>query len=147
MGRIFSEIPGVETWSRILKFTAKTFGVFMMLYGTMGIIGMGPDGPMPIGWRLIGLLSFVLGVMYWLPNEKIQPHKIIYLALTISPALALSVQLIYEVLSEGIGSTFVMDLTIVWVLITICLCLAAPISLVLYAKSKRESGTVETHIN
>jgi len=123
-----------------LKIIAKIFGVFIIIvFGIMyGIIGIGPDGTVPTGWRLVGLFLLGIGLMYWLPNEKILPHKKIYLVLTLFPIVGLSAMLVYDFLVHGIDFSLVTELsTIVWVLITICLFLTAPLSLILHIKSKQ----------
>lgn len=123
-----------EIWSRILKIIAKIWGVFVVvLFGIVGgIIGIGPAGNMSTGQRIVSLFFIGLGIMYWLPNEKILPYKKIYLVLTLFPIVDLIAMSVH-----GIDSFFVMDLATVLVLIMICLYLAAPVSLILHMKSKQ----------
>ena len=135
----------MEIWSRILKIIAKILGVCLVLWGiAFGVFGiiLGIDLYLP-GLKAKFLAIFIciyaigMGIMYWLPNEKILPHKKIYLVLTLFPAVGLGAMSVYEVLLHGIDSSFVTDLAIVWVLIMICLSLAAPLSLILHMKSKQ----------
>lgn len=105
----------------------------------LGVFGVGPDGSVPLKWRGAGLFSVVIGIMYWLPNEKIFLHRKIYLSLALLPVAGLIAMSVYEMLLQGIDSSFVTDLAIGWVALTICLLLAAPVSLILYSKSRQKN--------
>ncbi|MBA4385296.1 MAG: hypothetical protein C0410_11215 [Anaerolinea sp.] len=135
----------METWSRVLKIIAKIFGVCIVLWGiAFGVFGiiLGidlylPDLKAEFLAIFICIYAIGTGILYWLPNEKILPYKKIYLVLTLFPIVGLSAMLVYDFLVHGIDFTFVTELsTIVWVLITICLFLTAPLSLILHIKSK-----------
>ncbi len=130
----------IEIWSRVLKIISKIFGVFIIIvFGIMyGIIGIGPDGTVPIEWRLVGLFLLGMGIMYWLPNEIILPHKKIYLMITLFPVVGLGAMLAYDFLVHGIDFSLLTEpASIIWVLIMICLFLTAPLSLILHLKSKQ----------
>jgi hypothetical protein len=135
----------MRNWSRILKIIAKILGVCLILWGiAFGVFGiiLGIDLYLP-GLKAKFLAIFICiyaigtGILYWLPNEKILPHKKIYLVLTLIPFVGGIIMSAYEVLIHGVDSPFVVDLEIFWVLIMICLSLAAPVSLLLHMKSKQ----------
>ena len=130
----------MEIWSRVLKIIAKIFGICLVLWGiAFGVFGiiLGIDLYLPdLKAKHLAIYlciyAIVTGILYWLPNEILLPHKKIYLVLTLFPIVSLSAMLVYDFLS------LVTELsTIVWVLITICLFLAAPLSLILHMKSKQ----------
>lgn len=138
-------IDVMETWSRILKIIAKILGVCLILwgifFGTFGIIlGIDlflPDLKAKFLAIFICLYAIGTGILYWLSNEKILPYKKIYLMLTLIPFVGGIITTVYEVLLHGVDSTFVVDLVIFWVLIMTCLSLAAPVSLLLHIKLKK----------
>ena len=135
----------MRNWSRILKIIAKILGVCLILWGiAFGVFGfiLGIDLYLPdLKAKFLAIFICIYaigtGILYWLPNEKILPHKKIYLMLTLIPFVGGIIMSAYEVLIHGVDSTFVVDLEIFWVLIMICLSLAAPVSLLLHMKSKQ----------
>ncbi|MDP2208953.1 MAG: hypothetical protein Q8K98_09305 [Bacteroidota bacterium] len=132
-------------WSRVLKIIAKILGVCLVLWGiAFGVFGiiLGIDLYIPgLEAKFLAILICIYaigtGILYWLPNENVLPHKKIYLMLTLIPFVGGIIMSAYEVLIHGIDSPFVEDLAIFWVLIMICLSLAAPVSLLLHMKSKQ----------
>ena len=127
----------MENWSRVLKIIAKILGVCLVLWGiAMGIFGIiiGIDVFLQI---FLCINSIGTGILYWLPNEKILPHRKIYLVYTLIPFVGGIIMSAYEVLIYGVDSPFVSDLAIFWVLIPASLSLAAPVSLLLHMKSKQ----------
>ena len=116
----------MENWSRVLKIIAKILGVCLVLWGiAMGIFGIiiGIDVFLQI---FLCINAIGTGILYCLPNEKILPHRKIYLVFTLIPFVGGIIMSAYEVLINGVDSPFVSDLAIFWVLIAVCLSLAAP---------------------
>ena len=75
---------------RILKFLSTATGLFCILYGTLGMIGLNPAG-FHDEWsiRLTGMLMLFLGVLYLYPNARIvgRNFKKIYYWLCAAPFL------------------------------------------------------------
>lgn len=63
--------------SVVLKSLSVIFSIPVIIYNYfLGIRGVGPDGPAPFSWRLIGLTCFLAAIMCWVPNRKIIEEKI-----------------------------------------------------------------------
>lgn len=108
----------MRNWALILKIIAKILGVCLVLWGiAFGVFGiiLGIDLYLP-GLKAKFLAIFICiytigtGILYWLPNEKILPHKKIYLVLTLIPFVGGIIMSAYEVLIHGVDSPFVVDL-------------------------------------
>lgn len=138
-----------DKWSRILKVAAKVVAVAMLVQGALliivfGIIGVGPDGAIPPGSRLpsivVGLLNLAWAVLYWLPNEKIEPYRKPYLAVTlylpIVVFLAIMGFLVYTFATDGAFREVAVAVFVVYLAAAI-LAFAAPASFLLYLKAKR----------
>ena len=103
----------MESDAKILRFLSRTLKVLSVIIGIpfvaygllLGIAGIGITGD-AVGFevRLIGFFLFLQGILYFLPNAKIQKNPrsiIIYLIATISPAVLLLNLTLYEIITDG----------------------------------------------
>jgi hypothetical protein len=138
-----------ERWSRILKVAARGFAVLLLVQGALlmivfGILGVGPDGAVPQGGRLpslvLGLLNLAWAVLYWLPNERIEPYRRPYLAATLylplAGSLAIMGVLIYTFATDSAFREVAAAYFASYLAVTM-LALAAPVSFLLHMKAKR----------
>lgn len=137
-----------EQWSRILKVAARGFALLLLVQGAFlivvfGVMGVGPDGAVPSGSRLpslvLGLLTLAWAVLYWLPNERIEPYRRPYLAVTLylplAGCLAILGLLIYTFATDVAFREVAVAFFAVY-LAGAVLALAAPVSFLLYLNSK-----------
>ena len=82
-------------------------GLLFSLYGiAVGILGIGPDGPVPAQWRAIGCGAFILGVLYFLPKGGIRRHRPLmlgYCTLTLLPLMLFVAYAVVDALRNGAG--------------------------------------------
>ena len=120
--------------STALKAPAIIVGVMAVLYGLfVGVLGIGPDGPgVPFNWRIIGIITFSVGVLYLLPNRKLNSRRrlaFIYLTLTFLATISLCLTAAVIVMQSGMDS-FVRDGGPFAFSVLIPLSLLAPLSLI-----------------
>ena len=138
-----------EKWSRILKVFAKVFAVLMMALGALtlivfGILGVGADGMLPADSRISALfggpINMALAVLYWLPNEKVEPYKKLYLVFTLYlPLIGYLVVTGLLVFTFATDTAFRGEAAVYFAayLALACLAFSAPASFLLYLKAKQ----------
>jgi hypothetical protein len=86
---------------------SAAIGLFLSLYGlAVGIVGIGPVGPVPPQWRAIGCGAFILGALYFLPKRWIRRHRPLmlgYCVVTLLPLLLLVGYAVVDILRNGPG--------------------------------------------
>lgn len=67
-------------------------GFLLSLYGVVvGIVGVGPDGPAPVQWRIVGCIALMFGILDLLPKRWIRRKRPFMVAYCILNALPLVV--------------------------------------------------------
>lgn len=127
--------------SKILKLMSRIAAVLLIPYGFMlGILGVAAEGRLNSqGWRFVGLVLLLQGILYLVPNERIsvkRKYVILYLAATLLPPATLLVVSLISMVREGLVSFAELGgFTIVAVLLVVSL--VAPFSLIFYLKQER----------
>ena len=123
----------------ILKSGAIIAGILTIMWGFfIGVIGIGPDGRVPWDYRIWGIMMFIEGFLYCIPNNLLMHNSLIaraYLIVTIIPFVALLVLFISDIqllLSE-------ISLFLIWACIVLILGFA-PASLWVVMKAKETSN-------
>jgi len=119
-----------------LKRITYIVGALIVLYGFfVGIIGIGPDGL--IGFdlvRLYAIFVMLLGVMYFIPNERIcKSKKFFYLFIVMYsiPIAGMLIAMAYTYTHEANYRTWAGIEYLFPAIIMVC----APVSIILYRKS------------
>jgi hypothetical protein len=127
----------------LLKVLAKIVGAGLILYGFfIGLLGIGPDGEVPGQLRIIGVMLLILGLFYFLPNERIYQSitlRYSYLLVTVTPSFILFISMLNTILKSGFDS-FVFSGGLTTVIVTLPLSLIAPLSLILFVVSSKKGG-------
>jgi hypothetical protein len=92
----------------LLKSAAAIAGAFMAFWGYfIGIIGLGPDGPVPDLVRSAGIAVFVAGLSYWIPNGLLIRSRMamfVFLAICAGPYVMLITIVVGDLTRYGVGS-------------------------------------------
>jgi len=71
----------------------------------MGVFGKwGESGPVPMGWRVIGLFILIESVAYFIPNSWLIEHPLrlkTYLCVTVLPIVGILIAIIMTVSTEA----------------------------------------------
>jgi hypothetical protein len=93
---------------RLVKLAATIAGAFMAFWGYfIGIIGLGPDGPVPDQVRAAGIAVFVAGLSYWIPDGLLIRSRMamfVFLAICAVPYVMLITVVIGDLTRYGVGS-------------------------------------------
>jgi hypothetical protein len=69
---------------------AMASGLLFSVYGILvGVVGVGPDGPAPAQWRVVGCVALILGILDFLPKQWIRRKRRLLVAYCIMNALPL----------------------------------------------------------
>lgn len=120
--------------SILIKYMARLVGVLFIAYGVIvGILGIGPDGPMTsFYWRIIGIFILFQGILYLLSNSTLKRNiRTItwYLFATFLPAFLILIVVVYNLHSMGIES-FVKSGGLISVSVLLPTSVLSPISLI-----------------
>jgi hypothetical protein len=132
----FADItPKLLLWSKILKVISFLIGIPFCLFGFLvGIIGIGPDGFVEFGARLVGIIILLIGIVDCSPNRKLLKFYKRVLFLTLSP-----IAFIYGSGISGVIANpdleLVMSEVFFFIVIVAIMFLPAPLSLLFYKKS------------
>ena len=125
--------------STYLKIGAIIAGILVMLWSFfIGLLGVGPDGPVPIHWRIAGIVMFVNGLLYCIPNHILIRNKrvaIAYLAVTAIPITMVVGLTIWELITNGINC-FLSEGGVIQVSVYILLFCLAPASLIIRQRNE-----------
>jgi hypothetical protein len=129
----------------LLKIAAAIAGAFMAFWGYfIGIIGIGPDGPVPDVVRSGGIAVFVAGLSYWIPNGLLIRSRIamfVFLAICAGPYVMLITVVMGDLTRHGVSSTLGLVGIARFVALSAVLSLA-PASLALRWKMKASNQAV-----
>jgi hypothetical protein len=92
----------------LLKIAAAIAGACMAFWGYfIGIIGLGPDGPVPDLVRAAGIAVFFAGVAYWIPNGLLIRSRVAtfaFLAICAGPYVMLVAVVSGDLARYGVSS-------------------------------------------
>lgn len=108
----------MATFALWLKLGAIVFSGPLLLYGLfVGVIGIGPDGVVPWNLRMEGILWFITGLVYLIPNSLVVKDKwitIACIAATLIPAIVTFVIMTVAYRGEGAGNNPLLILAFIY---------------------------------
>jgi hypothetical protein len=130
----------------LLKIAAAIAGACMVFWGYfIGIIGLGPDGPVPDLVRGAGIAVFVAGLSYWVPNGLLIRSRmamLVFLAICTGPYVMLITVVIGDLTRYGVSSAIGFDGIARFIALSAAFSLA-PASLLLRWKMKASNHQIQ----